>query len=1062
MKKLLFITLLAFSFSKGFSAYLVNVPQTLKQPDGTVLHCFASGDEFYNWLHDSLGYTIVENAQGYYVYALPAADGQIAPSNQIVGIADPAALGLPVRVSVSNEIIRAKRAEFEAELGKSNLQKANGANNKGHINNIVVFIRFSDESNYVTPFGFSTMESMFNDSTSLSSNSMYNFYRLSSYGQLYITSHFYPAPSGNTILSYQDNYPRSYYKVKSTSNPNGYSSGEETSRKEAMLVRAINYIKNSVPTGLDIDYDDDGNVDNVAFLVSGSPEGWSELLWPHRSWLYSNATINGKKVSNYNFLLANTNYGNTWAGVITHEMFHTLGAPDLYHYATNPVDAIGNWDLMGSTNYGRAQGLGAHMKCKYGMWIPQLPAVVTPGTYTLYPVNDSTMIFDEQKPIGYQINIPGNTNEYLVLEYRKTNACTFEQNLSGSGILIYRINKTRNGNAYADGTNSYDEVYVFRPNGTKTVNGTIANAHFSSGVGRTAFDPGTNPYPFFCNGTAMTGFSITNITAAGDSIQFTYNTKWDALSTSKSQIAFDYQSGNADGFTVSSNVSWIIKGVDTSWLTINRLSGDSGTTTIQLSTRSQNDLRVTKICTLLIQYGDPLKEKQVLVSQGIQEITHCQAVNNSIAGDSLSGYNFQRHGITAVSEFFAAAKNTQVIDTVAFYFGNINIVDSLDNNIKIEIYRSNASDRPGNTLLSQTVSAKDLKPNAWNTIELQKPIIATTGLTVGYSFARTDTNFLRINIYKNAKLRTSTCYGTLFVRQGSWKKPSEVTFTDVTNYSLAMRLFTCPPSPATDTLLVSTTKLNLPYDSNAKISFNITSNTSWRILNIPAGYSASQTSGTGNAVITITTLSKHREAKKTYTFYVHSGSILHEMSIDRATYILFSNKKELVLNYQGTDSADVLINAIGTNWVAQTNCSWLKIPNNTGNAGSQRLVVYPTGANTTAAEFKGCVDIVSATLGESICIVVQQNSAFTGIQPPQDASALSIYPNPATSQLSINNGNTPIQTIIVYNVIGKEILKISDVNTPYTELNIADLYTGLYFIKVCTATSVQVRKFVKN
>ena len=52
------------------AAYLCNVPVQVKQPDGTILSCLASGDEFYNWLHDKDGYTIMRNAAtGFLVYA---------------------------------------------------------------------------------------------------------------------------------------------------------------------------------------------------------------------------------------------------------------------------------------------------------------------------------------------------------------------------------------------------------------------------------------------------------------------------------------------------------------------------------------------------------------------------------------------------------------------------------------------------------------------------------------------------------------------------------------------------------------------------------------------------------------------------------------------------------------------------------------------------------------------------------------------------------------------------------------------------------------------------------
>ena len=1060
MKKLLFSVLLLFCFLGSYAAYLVNVPQTVKQPDGTILHCFASGDEFYSWLHDSLGYTIVENAQGYYVYALPAADGQIAPSKHIVGIADPVALNLPVQVNIASEIIVAKRAEFEATMEQSRPQKA--GSNVGTINNIVIFIRFSDESGHSKNFNY--MNTAFNDSSSLSANSVYNFFKLASYGQLHIVSHFYPAPNGSVIVSYQDINPRSYYRPYSSTNTNGFTSSNRQSREHALLTRAVNYVTQNklIPPTLNLDYDGDGQVDNVCFMISGNPIAGGDILWPHR-WSLSrsaNVMINGKRVIDYNLNLENINGSNTCAGVITHEMMHTLGAPDLYRYNNNG-NPVGNWDLMASTNYTKGQGLGAYMKYRYGKWIPSPLVITNPGTYTLYPINNNSLNYDPQKPIAYMINLPDNPNEYLVLEYRKTNSCTFESGLPGSGLLIYRINTNRapHGNASADGTSTYDEVYIFRPGGTKTANGTIAEAHFSANANRTIFSETTSAYPFYCNGNAVKSIAIANVTAAGDSIQFTYLAT--TLDVSKNQVDFDYQSGNTDTFSISSNVSWTITGVDTTWLNVNILSGDSGKTNIQLSTLTQNNLRVPKTCTLLIRALG--RETSINISQGVEAITSCQGVNNQCDEDVMSDYNFQQYNVNAVSEYFASTGEMQVVDSVSFYFGNISINESLDNTLKLEIYTSNASNRPGTTVLVQNIDARNLTPNAWNTIKLQKPVISNKGLTVGYSFTRTDADFVKINIFRNNTLRTEPYFGTMFVKlqNGNWRNPSEVSFSGIKNYSLAMKLFVCPPSPDTDTLLVSASNLPMPYDSNVMVSFDITSNTDWEIAGLSEDYSVSQSTGTGNATIEITSLSKHKEAKKMFYFWVRSGSILRDMTIERATYPLVSNKKEVELNYEGTDSAEVYITAIGTDWEAQTSCSWLHLPKTTGTAGMQKLVIYPTGANNTSLAFEGCVDINSTTLNENICIVVRQKSAV-GIQPPANASLLSLYPNPASSQLFVNSGNRQMQTIIIYNVIGSEVLKVSDVNSSHTELNIADLQAGLYFIKVISTENVQVKKFVKK
>ena len=47
----------------------MNVPVVKTQPDGKRIDCFASGDEFFNYLHDKNGNIIVQNDAGWYDYA---------------------------------------------------------------------------------------------------------------------------------------------------------------------------------------------------------------------------------------------------------------------------------------------------------------------------------------------------------------------------------------------------------------------------------------------------------------------------------------------------------------------------------------------------------------------------------------------------------------------------------------------------------------------------------------------------------------------------------------------------------------------------------------------------------------------------------------------------------------------------------------------------------------------------------------------------------------------------------------------------------------------------------
>jgi len=517
MKKLLsLLTFLLLTTSVMYAAFLRNVPCTLTQPNGTELRCFATGDEYYNYLHDERGYTIMLNPEtGYYVYAIKDGD-RLVPSSFIPNIHNPEEVGLKPYINISAEQWIAKRKAYH-DMVPENMRKLVGdtITNRGQLNNIVIFIRFSGDSELATPYA--TVNGMFND-TAANANSMVNYFRKASYNQLNVTTYLYPAPNGTSIVSYQDDYPRSYYEPYSAANPSGYQTEyERVMREHTLLKNAVDEVGPSVPPTLNIDKDNDGYVDNVCFVVKGNVGGWSDLLWPHKYNLFlQTAYINNKQVNVYNFQLetAPSYFTN---GTLCHEMFHTLGAPDLYHYEPGfeGMSATGPWDLMENTS-NPPQHQGAYMKYKYGNWIDSIPTLTQSGTYTLHALGSAS-----NGNVCYKI--PSNSvYQYFVLEYRKkTNM--FETTIPGSGLLIYRIDTRFEGNASYDGITELDEVYLFRPGGTPTsYNGNIYSAHFSSSVGRSEFNSQTDPYPFLSNGAASL-VDISNISDNNsDSITFTY------------------------------------------------------------------------------------------------------------------------------------------------------------------------------------------------------------------------------------------------------------------------------------------------------------------------------------------------------------------------------------------------------------------------------------------------------------------------------------------------------------------------------------------------------------
>ncbi|HOH98799.1 MAG TPA: M6 family metalloprotease domain-containing protein [Candidatus Cloacimonadota bacterium] len=493
------LVLILLAYGIGISmleaAYLSKMPVSVMQPDGKELSLFASGDEYHNWLHDEQGYTIIRDSKtGFLCYAQN--DGEeVVASNLVVGRDEP--LNLSSGINISEEAYRQRRnSRFEMPVMRD-------APTIGTINNIVVYIRFSGESEFGQPI--STYEGWFNSDTS----SQKNYFLEASFNKLTVNTTFYPAASGAYVVSWQSSNPRSYYQpYDATTNPNGYNGDTQRRDREfTLLQNAISGVEASVPAGLNLDSDNDGRVDNVVFIVSGSAGAWSSLLWPHRWAIWDRLVyLRGKRVYDFNLQLKDFLQSQN-VGVICHEFFHTLGAPDLYHYSSDSTySPVGSWDIMQS-NTNPPQHMGAYMKYKYGKWIAAPETISMNQEYTLNPVTSEFGSI-------YRIN-SNDPSQYYVVEYRRKMG-TFENQIPGSGLLVYRINPAYDGNA--DGPP--DEVYLYRPNGTTTVNGSLSSAHFSQEAGRTSINNGTNPAPFLQDGGSG-NLSIYSIgSASGSTISF--------------------------------------------------------------------------------------------------------------------------------------------------------------------------------------------------------------------------------------------------------------------------------------------------------------------------------------------------------------------------------------------------------------------------------------------------------------------------------------------------------------------------------------------------------------
>lgn len=553
MKNLFKLTLFAailFCCKPAQAVFVRNMPVVQFQPNGDTLHLFATGDECYHRFHDSDNYTVVQAPSGWWVYAEADSERGLKPSLHRAGSVDPATLGIAPGLTISRREWQKRRQAWDIpEQYRVATPKTSGRNH-GDFCNLVIFIRFADDTVYTRPF--SNVDHMFSDSSRENTVSVYNYFKHASYNKLFVRTYYAPEPQGDQILSYKDAHPRNYYMPYTEANTIGYTNyRDRTEREFNLFVSAVNYINDSapIPSTYNLDCDGDGFIDNVNFVVKGAAAGWNDLLWPHKWNLYGHDVfINGKQVSTFNLALEGSGDSYFGASTFCHEMFHSLGAPDLYRYNSGDnITPVGSWDLM-ATNSRPPQHMSAYMKYKYGNWIDSIPLVTTPGTYTIHSVADST-------PDNIAYRFPSaDPDQFYVVEYRDKDE-TFEGQLPGTGLIIYRIDSRFNGNAGYDGYENFDEIWVFRPgSNSNEENGQLGEAFFSPRRQRTEFSPSTSYYPHLSDGTPDMSFTISNITNPGKTISFYYTNRSKPAHLENSRITTSTASlrwrGNASAYTL--------------------------------------------------------------------------------------------------------------------------------------------------------------------------------------------------------------------------------------------------------------------------------------------------------------------------------------------------------------------------------------------------------------------------------------------------------------------------------------------------------------------------------
>ncbi len=541
-----------------------------------------------------------------------------------------------------------------------------GLTNKGDFANLVCFVRFADETpDAVFNKPFSGYEQMFNDET-VGASSMFNYFKASSYGQLFWRTQFFPAAEGEKVVSYQAKYERGFYQAyKAGINDSGYKDDlAGAARLQALSLEIADYLDKTLPADQVIDTDGDGYIDNVTFVFSGNSDASAkDVLWPKRMDVLTapgkEVYVHGKRFVGYLMVFDEANgYRFSFTeglvpmalnlGLICHESSHSLGTYDLYHVNDN-LNPVRYWDLMSDQGV-TPQQMTVFTKMKYCKWVDEIPAISEPGVYTLNPVNGAT-----KERIAYKIQ-PLGSDEYFVVEYRKQGL--FDASIPESGLIVYRINpKATGGNVNYNGKTVFDETYVLRPGGSLTADGNVDKAAFSAESGRTALGGSADQKPFYSDGTEA-NFAISNVTSCGETISFTLEKSEKRIILSDSVFTLNGAMNSAANLNISSDVAWTLSGVP-EWLTASVTEGGVGATTLSLTANSENTSTQDRsaVITISDKNGSGLSKQFTIVQKSnVLSEPHGLKATNVIEGVQLS-WNAVPVGKKILSEDFENTAN---------------------------------------------------------------------------------------------------------------------------------------------------------------------------------------------------------------------------------------------------------------------------------------------------------------------------------------------------------------------------------------------------------------------
>lgn len=452
------------------------VIKTFRQPDGKEFLGRVRGDEYVTFFETAEGYSIAQNAEGFWCYAVAGPEGFLQASPHVAGEANPdLVIGEKHRrhaPHIMNEIQQRRSAHYEtlqrlapaaAKLQKNALSRSRNAVS---YKLAVLLVEFPDVPGTYAPQDFEQL--LFSEAYTYVSpapgepayGSMRDYYLKMSGGALSI--------SGQVFDWVMADSSKSYYE-----------------RRANVRFEVLN------KSGVNLN-----EFDGYAIVYAGTVGSSSGNLWPQTFSAGGKLhyVMSEKWLPSYDFAPI---------GVHCHEFGHLLGLPDLYDTDFSSVGA-GRWCTMSTGNYGggfheRPFHYSAWPKITLGWLTPQTLYDGAHAGLLLPPVESSREVY---KLISFA--------SYFLMENRQK--LDYDLNLPGVGMLIWHVDE-RFGSQPVDAHRLLD---LEEADGTET--GGDAGDPFPGRSSNFTFGAATQPGSRDYNGKSY--IEITGITVAAADIRF--------------------------------------------------------------------------------------------------------------------------------------------------------------------------------------------------------------------------------------------------------------------------------------------------------------------------------------------------------------------------------------------------------------------------------------------------------------------------------------------------------------------------------------------------------------